>query len=44
MQALAFFTPSSIAYREEFAKGVRHALSIRDGKFRDYRESGKSAD
>lgn len=41
MQALAFFTPSSIAYREEFSKGVRYALSVRDGKFGDYRESGK---
>lgn len=40
MQALAFFTESSIAYREEFSKGVRHSLSVRDGKFGDYRESG----
>jgi enoyl-CoA hydratase len=40
MQALAFFTKSSLAYREEFSKGVRHALSVRDGKFGDYRETG----
>lgn len=40
MQALAFFTPSSLAYRDEFSKGVRHALSLRDKQFGDYREGG----
>jgi enoyl-CoA hydratase len=40
MQALAFCTESSIVYRKESAKGVRHALSLRDKQFGDYRESG----
>jgi enoyl-CoA hydratase len=43
MQALAFFTRSSIEYREEFARGVRHALTVRDKQFGDYRESGQGS-
>lgn len=42
LQALAFTTEASLAYRAEFAKGgVRHALSLRDKQFGDYRESPK---
>jgi enoyl-CoA hydratase len=42
LQALAFTTEASLAYRAEFAKGgVRHALSLRDKHFGDYRESPK---
>ena len=42
LQALAFNTEASLAYRAEFAKGgVRHALSLRDKQFGDYRERPK---
>lgn len=42
LQALAFTTEASLAYRAEFAKGgVRHAPSLRDKQFGDYRESPK---
>ena len=43
LQALAFTTESSTTYRNEFAKGVRHALSLRDKQFGDYREGKKSS-
>ena len=42
VQALAFTTETSVTYRNEFAKGVRQALSLRDKQFGDYRESKKS--
>jgi enoyl-CoA hydratase len=41
IQALAFTTEASLTYRQEFAKGVRHALSLRDKSFGDYREREK---
>ncbi|HYM29731.1 MAG TPA: enoyl-CoA hydratase-related protein [Candidatus Cybelea sp.] len=41
IQALAFTTEASLEYRKEFAKGVRHALSLRDKTFGDYREREK---
>jgi enoyl-CoA hydratase len=41
IQALAFTTEASLTYRKEFAKGVRHALSLRDKTFGDYREREK---
>jgi enoyl-CoA hydratase len=44
VQALAFTTETSVTYRNEFAKGVRQALSLRDKQFGDYRESRKSGE
>jgi enoyl-CoA hydratase len=44
VQALAFTTETSVNYRNEFAKGVRQALSLRDKQFGDYRESKKSGE
>jgi hypothetical protein len=44
VQALAFTTETSVTYRNEFAKGVRQALSLRDKQFGDYRESSKSGE
>ena len=41
IQALAFTTEASLTYRKEFAHGVRHALSLRDKSFGDYREREK---
>jgi enoyl-CoA hydratase len=41
VQALAFTTETSVTYRNEFAKGVRQALSLRDKQFGDYREGKK---
>jgi len=41
MQALAFTTESTLSYLKEFRKGVRHALSLRDKQFGDYRERKK---
>jgi enoyl-CoA hydratase len=41
MQALAMTTPASRAYMKEFGQGVRHALSVRDKAFGDYREREK---
>ena len=41
IQALGFHQPSALAYFQEFAKGVTHALDKRDEKFGDYRTAGK---
>ncbi|MGH9427270.1 MAG: enoyl-CoA hydratase, partial [Terriglobia bacterium] len=41
IQALAMATPASRAYMKEFGQGVRHALSVRDKSFGDYREREK---
>ena len=38
MQALGMTTQSSRAYMKAFGQGVRHALSVRDKDFGDYRE------
>jgi enoyl-CoA hydratase len=40
-QALAFFTETSLAYREELRKGVSQALTKRDETFGDYRTQGQ---
>jgi enoyl-CoA hydratase/carnithine racemase len=42
LQALAFTTEASLAYRREFRKGVKEALSLRDKTFGDYREGKKA--
>lgn len=43
IQALGFHQPPSMEYLQSFAKiGVSRALSERDAKFADYRESGAS--
>ncbi len=41
VQALAFFTETSLAYREELRQGVTQALSKRDETFGDYRTQGQ---
>ena len=41
IQALAFHTKSTRAHFKELASGLTDALSKRDGKFGDYRTSGK---
>jgi enoyl-CoA hydratase len=44
LQALAFCTESSLAYRRQFRRdggSVRDLLSQRDRQFGDYREGGK---
>jgi enoyl-CoA hydratase len=41
LQALAFTTEATRTYLKEFGKGVRHALSLRDKTFGDYREREK---
>jgi enoyl-CoA hydratase/carnithine racemase len=41
LQALAFTTEASLAYRRELKKGVKEALSLRDKTFGDYREGKK---
>jgi enoyl-CoA hydratase len=46
LQALAFTTESSLAYRRQFKRdggSVRDLLSQRDAPFRDYREGGRGA-
>ena len=42
LQALAFTTEASLAYRRELKKGVKEALSLRDKTFGDYREGKKA--
>jgi enoyl-CoA hydratase len=42
LQALAFTTETSLAYRRELKKGVKEALSLRDKTFGDYREGKKA--
>jgi len=41
LQALGAATQSSRAYMKEFSQGVKHALSVRDKAFGDYREGEK---
>lgn len=41
IQALGMTTQASRAYMKEFGQGVRHALSVRDKAFGDYREGEK---
>lgn len=41
LQALAFTTKSTRDYLNEFDKGLRQALSLRDKSFGDYREGEK---
>ncbi len=42
VQAQAWFTPEVIAYVGELRKGITSALDKRDGKFGDYRTTGRS--
>ncbi len=43
IQALAFTTEASRNYAAELKKGVTQALSLRDGKFGDYREGAQGS-
>jgi len=43
IQALGFHTRSTQEYLKNFAKGVTHALNVRDAQFGDYRTKDKPA-
>ena len=44
IQALGFHTRSTAEYLANFAKGVTHALNVRDTQFGDYRTKDKPAE
>ena len=44
IQALGFHTRSTMEYFKNFAKGVTHALNVRDSQFGDYRTKDKPAE